>query len=268
MCQQKPLQTMTKKLDSGLHEYVAKSASSSFLNETKVMQTKLHNHIDVYIKNFLPKGFDLQGVLHKVEHTLPASMMQDIDAIIIGEFKMLKKKDLDAVFEDGAIYLTNDQESEADMYDDIVHEVAHAVEKNYGMEIFGDGQLETEFINKRRVLYSTLNAHGHHELSMLDYINPDYDKKFDKFLYKTVGYDRIRHLVMGLYLSPYAATSLSEYWANGFEALITGEQPQEYIKETCPQLYSKLMEIVQAGQFHPADGMENEEQEGWINDGY
>ena len=170
---------MTKKRDSGLHEYVANSANSSFINETKVMQTKLHNHIDIYIKNFLPKGFDLQSVLHKVEHTLPASLMQDVDAIIIGDFKMLKKKDLDAVYEDGAIYLTNDQKSEADMYDDIVHEVAHAVEKNYGMEIYGDGQLETEFINKRRVLYSTLNAHGISNLTMYDYINPDYDKAFD-----------------------------------------------------------------------------------------
>ena len=105
---------------------------------------------------------------------------------------------------------------------------------------------------------------------MYDYINPDYDKKFDKFLYKTVGYDKLRHLVMGLYLSPYAATSLSEYWANGFEALFSGEDPK-YIKETCPQLYSKLMEIVQMGQFQPEDDEQtqmDEDEQGWINDGY
>ena len=259
---------MTQKQNDGLREYVKRSSSTSFVNETKAAQTKLHNHIDVYIKDSLPKSFDLEGVLAKIEHTIPDSLMQDIDAVIIGEFQMLKSRDLDAIYEDGAIYLTNDQNSEEDMFDDVVHEVAHAVEKNSGMEIFGDGQLETEFINKRRVLYSTLNAYGITNLSMYDYLNPEYDKKFDKFLYKTVGYDKLRHLVMGLYQSPYAATSLSEYWANGFEALFSGEDPK-YIKETCPQLYDKLIEVVQAGQFQPEDDQQQmEDEQGWTNDGY
>jgi hypothetical protein len=259
---------MTTKQNDGLREYVKLSSSTSFINETKAAQTKLHNHIDVYIKDSLPKGFDIERVLAKIEQVIPASLMQDIDAVIIGDFQMLKSRDMDAIYEDGAIYLTNEQKGEDDMFDDVVHEVAHAVEKNYGMEIFGDGQLEVEFINKRRVLYSTLNAHGIQNLSMYDYINPDYDKKFDKFLYKTVGYDKLRHLVMGLYLSPYAATSLSEYWANGFEYIFSGEDPK-YIKETCPQLYSKIIEIVQAGQFQPEDEQPMEEDEqGWINDGY
>ena len=258
---------MTTKQNNGLHEYVKLSSSTSFINETKAAQTKLHNHIDVYIKDSLPKGFDIERVLAKIEQVIPASLMQDIDAVIIGDFQMLKSRDMDATYEDGAIYLTNEQKGEDDMFDDVVHEVAHAVEKNYGMEIFGDGQLEVEFINKRRVLYSTLNAHGINNLSMYDYINPDYDKKFDKFLYKTVGYDKLRHLVSGLYLSPYAATSLSEYWANGFEAIFTGEDPK-YIKQICPALYEKLIAIVQAGQFQPADDMEEDEEQGWINDGY
>ena len=264
---QTPQQKMTQKHNDGLYDYVKDSSNSSFVNETRISQVKLHNHIEIYVKNPLPKGFALEKVLQKIEHTVPASLMQDIDAIIIGEFQMLKSRDLDATYEDGAIYLTNEQTSEDDMYDDIVHEVAHAVEKNYGMDVYADGQLETEFINKRRMLYSTLNAHGYYGLSMLDYINPDYDKKFDKFLYKDVGYDKLRHLTMGLFLSPYAATSLSEYWANGFEALITGEAAPEYIKQTCPQLLSKLMELIQSGQFQPEDEME-EQEEGWINDGY
>jgi hypothetical protein len=258
---------MTQKRDDGLTEYIVKSNNSDFINEMKTAQVKLHNHIDIYIKNPLPKDFDIEKVLLRIEESVPPFLMVDIDALIIGDFEMLKSRDMDAAYEDGAIYLTNDQKDEDDMYDDVIHEVAHAVEKNYGFDIFGDGQVETEFINKRRVLYSTLNAHGIRNLTMYDYLNPDYDKKFDKFLYKTVGYDKLRHLVSGLYLSPYAATSLSEYWANGFEAIFTGEDPK-HIKQTCPALHGKLMAIVQAGQFQPADEMENEEQEGWINDGY
>ena len=258
---------MTQKRSDGLTEYIVKSSSADFINEMKTAQVRLHNHIDIYIKNSLPKGFDLEHVLTKIEQVIPPFLMMDIDALIIGEFEMLKSRDVDAAYEDGAIYLTSEQKDEADMFDDVVHEVAHSVEKNYGMEIFGDGQVETEFINKRRVLYSTLNAHGISNLTMYDYINPDYDKKFDKFLYKTVGYDKLRHLVSGLYLSPYAATSLSEYWANGFEAIFTGEDPK-YIKQICPALYEKLIAIEQAGQFQPADDMEEDEEQGWINDGY
>ena len=151
---------MTQKRNDGLTEYIVKSSSADFINEMKTAQVRLHNHIDIYIKNSLPKGFDLEHVLTKIEQVIPPFLMMDIDALIIGEFEMLKSRDVDAAYEDGAIYLTSDQKDEADMFDDVVHEVAHSVEKNYGMEIFGDGQVETEFINKRRVLYSTLNAHG------------------------------------------------------------------------------------------------------------
>lgn len=258
---------MTQKRTDSITEYIQNSNKGNFVTEMKTAQIKLHNHIDVYIKNSLPEGFDIEHVLTKIEQLIPPFLMMDIDALIIGDFEMLNKRDVDAAYEDGAIYLTNAQENEADMFDDVVHEVAHSVEKNYGMEIFGDGQVETEFINKRRMLYSVLNAHDFRNLSMYDYINPEYDEKFDKFLYKTVGYDKLRHLIGGLFLSPYAATSVSEYWANGFEAIFTGEDPK-YIKQTCPALYEKLIAIVQAGQFQPADEMENQEEEGWINDGY
>ena len=48
-------------------------------------------------------------------------------------------------------------------------------------------------------------------------MNPNYVLEFDEFLYKTVGYDLLRDLTVELFVSPYAATSLREYFANGFE---------------------------------------------------
>ena len=68
---------MTQKHDSGLFEYVKRSSNSSFAKQTKVAQTKLHGHVDVYIKDSLPKGFDIERVLAKIEHTIPASLMED-----------------------------------------------------------------------------------------------------------------------------------------------------------------------------------------------
>ncbi len=42
-------------------------------------------------------------------------------------------RSFNSVYEDGAIYITNDQDDELDMVDDIVHEAAHAIEVPYGI---------------------------------------------------------------------------------------------------------------------------------------
>ncbi len=40
-----------------------------------------------------------------------------------------------------------------DMVDDIVHEIAHSVEKTFSMYIYANGNLEEEFLGKRNRLY-------------------------------------------------------------------------------------------------------------------
>ena len=89
---------MTQKRSDGLTEYIVKSSSADFINEMKTAQVRLHNHIDIYIKNSLPKGFDLEHVLTKIEQVIPPFLMMDIDALIIGEFEMLKSRDVDMHF--------------------------------------------------------------------------------------------------------------------------------------------------------------------------
>ena len=48
---------------------------------------------------------------------------------MLGTFLILKRKDTNAAYENGAIYIINVQDSAMDMADDIVHEIAHAVEE-------------------------------------------------------------------------------------------------------------------------------------------
>ena len=43
---------------------------------------------------------------------------------------------------------------------------------------------------------------------------------------------------MGLFASPYGATSLREYFANGFEKYFLGEA--QHVKEVSPMLYNIL----------------------------
>jgi Mlc titration factor MtfA (ptsG expression regulator) len=49
------------------------------------------------------------------------------------------------------------------------------------------------------------------------------------------------YLIGGLFPSPYAATSLREYFAIGFEYYYLKDRSQ--LKKECPFLYNKLAEI-------------------------
>ena len=65
----------------------------------------------------------------------------------------------------------------------------------------------------------------------------------DDYLYQVVGYDRLNFIVSsyGLFASPYAATSLQEYFANGFEHFFLDDRKN--LKECCPELYKKIEEL-------------------------
>ena len=92
------------------------------------------------------------------------------------------------MYKDGAIYLSPEQDNEEDLLDDILHELAHAVEKKWGV-VYRDGRLEREFVAKRSTVYHLLDDK---EYNLQDYKNPEYDYEFDQHLYKNIGYDKLR----------------------------------------------------------------------------
>ena len=69
-------------------------------------------------------------------------------------------------------------------------------------------------------------------------INFEYDRAIDEFLYRDVGYDALNQICVGIFPSAYAATSINEYWAKGFEELFIGDQDR--LKQLCPVLYKTL----------------------------
>ena len=76
-----------------------------------------------------------------------------------------------------------------------------------------------------------------------DFFNElDYNKKFDEFLYKDVGYDKLIYMTMGLFASPYGATSLREYFANGFQFYLLKDPG--YLSKISPKLYEKIENLV------------------------
>jgi hypothetical protein len=213
------------------------------LERSKVQQREhyLFSRIIVYVKDSVLPGVNISSMLKDIEKILPPHLMEEIDGIFIGSFEENEERELEARYESGAIYITSDLPTNGDYIENIVHETAHAVEAQKGLEIYGDRRIEQEFLGKRRRLAATLKSHGVN-ISHLDFEEVEYDSKLDLFLYKEIGYGNLCSMTMGLFVSPYGATSLREYFANGFEEFFSGDK--EYLKRISPELFNKLMGVI------------------------
>ena len=80
--------------------------------------------IDVFIKDKLPEDIDAEFVFNYVSSRLPAHLIDGVDIIYIGQFPRMKQKGINAYYEDGAVYVTNQQSDDMDMIDDIIHELS------------------------------------------------------------------------------------------------------------------------------------------------
>ena len=103
-------------------------------------------------------------------------------------------------------------------------------------------------------------------MNLEKFLQSEYDEEFDMFLYKVVGYKLLSSISSKHFYSPYAATSLREYFANGFEMLyVTKEKDQ--IKKVSPKLYEKLEQLYYMGRFDAETEMayNMEDEKGWSN---
>ncbi len=190
--------------------------------------------------NPFEKKINFNSVFSSIENLLPQKALEFVDIIYIANMKEFSHNDrsYNAMYKDNAIYISPEQDSEFDLLDDIIHEIAHSLENKYQNIIFGDDELEREFLGKRRTLFFLVDKPALH---MFHFENPDYSGKFDNFLYKDVGYEKLRLISAELFYSPYAITSLREYWANGFENYLLGDR--QALKDLCPVLFSKIEEL-------------------------
>ena len=202
----------------------------------------------VFIKDRLPDIVEFDFVVQYIEARIPPNLLKGIDIIYIGEFEDFTRRNINAYFEDGALYISNKQDNEMDIIDDIVHETAHSVEKEYGGYIY-TRRLEKEFESKRRRLYEMLKAYEY-KISPVFKTKMEYDKEIDEFLYKEIGYEKLGDFINGLFPSPYSVTSLKEYFATGFEEFFIGDI--KYLKKVSPILYNTIENLmeVQWGTYH------------------
>jgi Mlc titration factor MtfA (ptsG expression regulator) len=186
------------------------------------------------------ENIDVEEVIAKVESILPEHLLSEVEMIIIGWFDEFEERSLNAFYDGGTLYVSNIQDDLMDMCDDIVHEVSHSLEEPHGYFLYGDKKIENEFLRKRKHLHDILWKLGY-KIPLAVSMDPEYNKEYDMFLYKKVGYDKLTTISSGLFINPYAATSLREYFATGFTEFFIQPDSHAYLHKISPQLYKKLI---------------------------
>ena len=201
-----------------------------------------HSGIEIFIKDPLPDHVNMRKVIKLLTKRVPQHLLTNLEVIYVGVFPELEKREIQAMFENSSIFITNNQKSNQDMLDDLVHEVAHSVEEIEAEAIYSDKEIEREFLGKRREMWVLLKNEGYN-LELNYFLDPDFNREFDNFLYMDVGYPILSLLTVNLFYSPYGATSLREYFANGFEAFFMREDIDR-LKAISPKLFTKLVELL------------------------
>jgi hypothetical protein len=202
--------------------------------------------VQIFLKDpILNPEVSLMNVLGTIDKKIPSHLLKNLDTIYVGDFDFFKDREIQAMYENSSIFVTNNQKNEEDMCDDIIHEIAHSVEDMHKDLIYSDGALESEFKTKREKLYLVLKGEGV-PANLSDFSDCAYREEFDEYLYKEVGYPLLNMVSSNIFYSPYAITSLREYFANGFEAYFYyGDY--DFVKKTCPQLFNKLNALLEIG---------------------
>jgi hypothetical protein len=197
--------------------------------------------IHVFFKEPLSnKDIDVEEIINKIESKIPSHLLQEVEMIIVGWFDEFEERSLNAFYDGGTLYISHIQDDAFDMYDDLVHEISHSLEEPHGYFLYGDKKIEQEFLRKRQHVYDILWKMGI-KIPKAVFMNTEYDKEFDMLLYQKIGYDKLTTVMAGIFITPYAATSLREYFATGFTEFYIHPDSHGFLKKVSPALYQKLI---------------------------
>ena len=126
-------------MKKNLEEYI-KNSHVRVLNEQK--EFVIFDNIPVYVNEELPNNVDIRLVLSKISETIPVHLTYNINSIQVGHIDNFTKKETNALYKEGTIYVTNYQDNNDDMIDDVVHEIAHAAEELFFREIYKDDKIK------------------------------------------------------------------------------------------------------------------------------
>ena len=215
-------------------------------SQTKILSEKkrfyFNRGIEFVLDKPLKKDIDIEKVMGLLRSNLPVSSYVGINNVYFGEFDILKKRSLTALHHKDNIYISSEEmSSEKEILDDLVHEFAHRFEENNSEKIYEDGKIINEYLGKMNRLHDLITQDydlDYFGITYFDFINTEFDEKFDKFLYEKIGYEEIENMAPTLFIRPYAATSVREYFATGFEDYYLEGGLQ--LKKISPILHSRI----------------------------
>ena len=208
----------------------------------------LFGRIMIFIQDPLVSDVvDFDEIVKDLGTLVPPHLFENLDIIYIGQEKELIDRELEALYDSGAVYITNTLAENIDYIENIIHENAHAIEKAHGLLIYGDGRIQREFVGKRNRLFHIIKSQGY-DVSDLNYSESEYQQEIDDFLYQELGYNNVNYLINGLFLNPYAVTSISEYFASGLEKYLIDATKREQLRKLSPELTKKIEELINGYQ--------------------
>ena len=213
----------------------------NYVKNKKLFEYNLQN-FQVFVKEEMPEHVSVEAVFKKINFLIPEHIISLIDVVYIGDFSFLKDRKITAMYKDGGIYISNKQDSENGLINDIVHELSHAFEERYGDSLYSDEEIKNEYFGKLKKLKNYLAFEGY-DIKNINFFNVNYEKEFDNFLLNDVGYDKLSSFTNGLFLAPYSITSLREYLGRAFEEYFLGNL--NYLKSVCPYVYIKLNNLIE-----------------------
>jgi len=118
--------------------------------------------IHVFFKDQIEnEEIDSEAVVANIESLIPHHLLSEVEMIIVGWFDEFEERGLNAFYDGGTLYVSNIQDDEADMTDDVIHEISHSLEEPHGYFLYGDKKIEEEFLRKRKYLHDVLWKMGY-----------------------------------------------------------------------------------------------------------
>ena len=109
----------------------------------------LYNRIPVLLQD--NPNYNVEELLRIIKNKIPQELVSGLDYVLIGGSSYMEDRDVDSVYKDGIIYMSNEMQDLEEAALSMIHEIAHLVEETHP-DIYMDQTIETEFLGKRKKL--------------------------------------------------------------------------------------------------------------------
>jgi len=181
----------------------------------------------------------IEDFISKVNKSIKGKILSFIRSIRIGYFAALRDKGFDAVYYNGVVFMNAEMKDGESFYRAFVHELGHAVEESFQEMVYEDSNLIHEFMVKKAKLLEILENHYNLAFSKEDFSQMHTTSRMDE-VFEEIGYSKLTTFSVGIFVSPYAAYSIREYFSRGFEDFFASDEKRSQLRDISPVLYEKI----------------------------